>query len=104
MAWILLTIAGVFETGWAIGLKYTDGFRRPLPSVITIVLIIASMYLLARASRDIPIGTAYTVWVGIGAFGASLLGIILFKEPINTSRLFFLGLLAVSIIGLKLSS
>ncbi len=104
MAWILLGIAGLLETGWAIGLKYTDGFRRPLASLITILLIIASMYLLARASREIPIGTAYTVWVGIGAFGASILGILLFKEPVNASRLFFLGLLAISIIGLKLSS
>jgi len=103
MAWILLSIAGLLETGWAIGLKYTDGFRRPTPTLITISLIIASMFLLAQASRDLPIGTAYTVWVGIGAFGASIMGILLFKEPITASRLFFLGLLAVSIIGLKLS-
>ncbi|CAN5788666.1 multidrug efflux SMR transporter [soil metagenome] len=104
MAWIILFFAGILETGWAIGLKYTDGFTRPLASVLTILAIIASMVLLSIAVRTLPIGTAYAVWVGIGAAGAALLGMILFDEPRNASRLFFLGLLVVSIVGLMLTS
>lgn len=104
MAWVFLIIAGVLEAGWAIGLKYTQGFTKPVPSVLTIVGIIASMYLLAVAARTVPIGTAYAIWVGIGTFGAIVLGMTLLNEPATPMRLFFLGLLMVSIIGLKFTA
>lgn len=103
-SWILLVIAGLLETGWAIGLKYTEGFTRPVPSVLTGLAIVASMLLLGIAARDLPIGTAYAVWVGIGAFGAAVLGIVLFGEPATAARLGFLGLLVISILGLKLTA
>lgn len=101
--WFLLVIAGLLEVCWAIGLKYTDGFTKLLPSVFTIVTLAASMYLLARAAQVIPIGTAYGIWVGIGALGAAILGMILFKEPVSMARLFFLALLVISLVGLKFS-
>jgi quaternary ammonium compound-resistance protein SugE len=104
MAWVYLVIAGLLETGWAIGLKYTDGFRRPVPTILTVIGIAASMILLAIAARTIPIGTAYAVWVGIGAVGAVILGIILFDEPYDFARMAFVGLLIVSLVGLKLTS
>jgi quaternary ammonium compound-resistance protein SugE len=104
MAWFLLVIAGLLETGWAIGLKYTEGFTRPIPSLLTILAIAASMFLLGLAARTLPIGTAYAVWVGIGAAGAVVLGIVLLGEPVNAGRLFFLALLLVSIVGLKLTA
>lgn len=104
MSWVLLLVAGLLEVCWAIGLKYTDGFTRPLPSFFTIITLAGSMYLLARAAQSIPIGTAYGVWVGIGALGAAILGIVLFKESLSLPRLFFLILLFVSILGLKLTS
>lgn len=102
--WIILAIAGLFEVCWSIGLKYTDGFTKLLPSLFTLATLAISMYLLARATQTLPIGTAYAVWVGIGAFGAAVLGIVLFKEPASAGRLFFLALLIVSIVGLKLTS
>lgn len=101
MAWLILIIAGLLETGWAIGLKYTEGFTRPVPSVLTGLAIVASMYLLSVAARTLPIGTAYAVWVGIGAAGAVVLGMVLLGEPRNPARLFFLGLLLTAIVGLK---
>src|SRR5690606_5180215 len=101
MAWALLIIAGLLETGWAIGLKYTDGFTRFWPSVATIAAIIVSMFLLSIAARTLPIGSAYAVWVGIGAAGAAILGVLLLGEPMNLARAFFLALLFVAIIGLK---
>ena len=104
MAWILLVVAGLLEVCWAIGLKYTDGFTRPLPSVLTGAAIVASMVLLSIAARTLPIGTAYAIWVGIGAAGAALLGIVLFGEPATPLRLAFLGLLVVSVLGLKLAA
>ncbi len=104
MPWKLLILAGLLEAGWAIGLKYTQGFTKLIPSVLTIAGIVASMYLLALASRTIPIGTAYAVWVGIGTFGAIVLGMIFLGEPVNPGRIFFLILLVVSIVGLKMSS
>lgn len=104
MAWVLLVIAGFLETGWAIGLKYTEGFTRPLPSVLTGLAIVASMVLLSFAARSLPIGTAYAVWVGIGALGAAALGIVLFHEPVTAPRLFFLALLLIAIVGLKFTS
>ena len=104
MAWTYLVIAGLLETGWAIGLKYTDGFRRPVPTILTVIAIAASMLLLGLAARTIPIGTAYAVWVGIGAVGAVILGIILFDEPRDFARMFFVALLIVSLVGLKLTA
>jgi len=100
-SWTLLLIAGLLETAWAIGLKYTRGFTRPLASVLTALAIVGSMVLLGLAARELPIGTAYAVWVGIGAFGAAVLGMILFKEPVTPGRIFFLVLLLVAVIGLK---
>ena len=104
MAWFLLVIAGLLETLWAIGLKYTDGFTKFWPSVLTIAAIIVSMVLLSIAARTLPIGTAYAVWVGIGAAGAAILGILLLGEPVTAARLFFLALLLVAIVGLKVTS
>ncbi len=103
-AWFILVIAGLLEVCWATGLKYSEGFTRLVPSIFTLITLAASMYLLAKASQQIPIGTAYAVWVGIGALGAAIAGIVLFKEPLTISRLFFLVLLIISIIGLKFSS
>ena len=104
MAWIILIIAGLLEVGWAIGLKYTDGFTRPLPSLLTGAAIVASMLLLSIAARDLPIGTAYAIWVGIGAVGAAILGMILFGESRNPGRLFFLALLIVALVGLRFTT
>ncbi len=103
MSWVLLAIAGLLEVCWAIGLKYTAGFTKLWPSVFTITTLAGSMYLLARAAENLPIGTAYGVWVGIGALGAAVLGIILFNESSSPMRLFFLAMLLVSIVGLKFS-
>ena len=101
MPWVLLVIAGILEAGWAIGLKYTNGFTKPLPSVLTLAGIIASMYLLSVAAKSLPIGTAYAVWVGIGTFGAIVLGMVLLGEPATPRRIFFLVLLLVALVGLK---
>ena len=103
-SWILLVVAGLFETAWAVGLKYTEGFTRLVPSVFTIVTLAISMVLLSKAAKDLPIGTAYGVWVGIGALGAAILGIFLFHEGASPARMFFLALLLISIIGLKVTS
>ena len=104
MAWVYLIIAGLLEVCWAIGLKYTEGFTRLWPSVFTLTTLAASMFLLAKAAKTLPMGTAYAIWVGIGALGAAVLGILLFQESASVARLLCLGLLLVSIIGLKLSS
>ena len=104
MAWLMLVVAGLFEVGWAIGLKYTKGFTQPVASALTIGAIIVSMWLLAAAAKTIPIGTAYGVWVGIGATGAAILGVVLFHEPLTTARGFLLALLVVAILGLKLTA
>lgn len=101
MSWIYLVVAGLFEICWAVGLKYTDGFTRLWPSVFTLVTLAASMLLLGKAAQELPIGTAYGVWVGIGAVGAAVLGIALFKEPATPARILFLALLVASIVGLK---
>lgn len=103
-AWVVLAVAGLLEVCWAIGLKYTDGFTKIGPSVFTLVTLAGSMFLLAKASQVLPIGTAYGVWVGIGAMGAAVLGIFLFNESASPLRLFFLALLLVAITGLKLTS
>lgn len=104
MAWVLLIIAGLLEVGWAIGLKYTEGFTKLTPTILTILAIIASMGLLGKAAQTLPIGTAYGVWVGIGAVGAAILGIVLFKEPVTPIRLIFMIMMIVSIIGMKATS
>jgi quaternary ammonium compound-resistance protein SugE len=102
MAWIILFIAGLFEIGWAIGLKYTEGFTHPVPTALTAVSLVASMGLLGLAVRTLPIGTAYAIWTGIGAAGTVILGILLFKEPATVARLFCVGLILAGIVGLKL--
>lgn len=104
MAWIYLIIAGVFEVVWAMGLKYSHGFTKLLPSLITLGGMVVSFYLLSLAAKSLPIGTAYAIWTGIGALGAVLLGIILFNEPVNILRIVFLGLILVGILGLKFTS
>lgn len=104
MAWLLLAVAGLFEIGWAIGLKYTDGFTRLWPSVWTGLAMVVSVVLLALAVRTLPIGTAYAVWTGIGAAGTALLGIYLFGEPATALRLACIALIVAGIVGLKLVS
>jgi quaternary ammonium compound-resistance protein SugE len=104
MAWMILIVAGLLETGWAIGLKYTDGFTRFWPSVFTVGGIVVSMLLLSIAARSLPIGTAYAVWVGIGAAGTIILGILFLGDSAQPARLFFLAMLLVAIVGLKLTS
>ena len=103
MAWTLLLLAAILEVGWAIGLKYTYGFTKLWPSVFTAAGIAVSLFLLSLAARTLPIGTAYPVWVGIGAAGTVLLGIVMLGEPANAARLFFLALLLVAIVGLKMT-
>jgi quaternary ammonium compound-resistance protein SugE len=102
MAWALLFVAGLFEIGWAIGLKYTDGFTRPWPTAATVLAMVVSVVLLALAVRTLPIGTAYAVWTGIGAAGTVILGIVLFAEPATALRLFFVAMIVGGIAGLKL--
>ncbi|HCT5819895.1 TPA: quaternary ammonium compound efflux SMR transporter SugE [Citrobacter sedlakii] len=104
MSWIILLIAGLLEVVWAVGLKYTHGFSRLAPSVITIAAMIVSMALLAWAMKTLPVGTAYAVWTGIGAVGAAITGIVLLGESANPMRLASLALIVVGIIGLKLST
>jgi quaternary ammonium compound-resistance protein SugE len=104
MAWTVLTIAGLFEIGWAIGLKYTDGFTRVWPTVWTVLAMIASLSLLGIAMKTLPVGTAYSVWVGVGAVGTAALGIVLFGEPANAGRLLSIALILVGIVGLKLAT
>jgi quaternary ammonium compound-resistance protein SugE len=103
MAWFMLVVAGLFETAWAVGLVYTAGFTRLVPSLLTAVALAVSMLLLGLAVRELPIGTAYAVWVGIGALGAAVLGVVLFGEPLTAPRAFFLLLLLVAIVGLRLT-
>jgi len=99
--WIQLAIAGILEVAWAIGLKYSAGFSRPLPSALTITAMIASMVLLASAVKSLPVGTAYAVWTGIGAVGTCILGIVLFGESVSPLRLACIALIVVGILGLK---
>lgn len=103
MEWIYLIIAGLFEMGWAIGLKYTEGFTRPWPSLWTITAMAASFYYLAQALKAVPVGTGYAVWTGIGAVGTALLGVVLFGETVVPLRIVSLGLIVLGMIGLKLS-
>lgn len=104
MAWTYLLVAAVFEIAWAVGLKYTEGFTRPLASAITIACMIVSMGLLALAVRSIPVGTGYAVWTGIGAVGTAVLGIVLFAEPASPARIGFILTIVVGIVGLKFAS
>jgi quaternary ammonium compound-resistance protein SugE len=104
LPWILLVVAGLFEIGWAIGLKYTEGFTRPLPTALTAASMVVSLVLLGIALRDLPVGTAYAVWTGIGAVGTATLGILLFGDPATLARLLCIGLIVAGIFGLKLVS
>ncbi len=104
MAWLLLILAGLFEVGWAIGLKYTDGFTRFWPTIWTVLSMAISLGLLGLAVKSLPLGTAYSVWVGVGAVGTVLLGIVLFGESASAARLLSVGLIVAGIVGLKLAS
>lgn len=103
LAWTVLVIAGLFEVGWAIGLKYTEGFTRLWPSVGTVAAMVVSVVLLGWAMRTLPVGTAYAVWTGIGAVGTVALGIVLFQEPATVARLACVGLILAGIVGLKVT-
>ncbi|WP_369236146.1 multidrug efflux SMR transporter [Streptomyces sp. R21] len=104
MAWVLLLVAGLLEVGWSVGMKYTDGFTRLWPSLGTGVGIAASMLLLSYAAKSLPIGTAYGVWVGIGAAGAAAYGMVVLGEPATAARIFFVCLLLLAVVGLKVTS
>jgi quaternary ammonium compound-resistance protein SugE len=104
MAWLILIVAGLFEIGWAIGLKYTEGFTRLWPSVFTGTSMVASVVLLGIAMKSLPVGTSYAVWVGVGAVGTAILGIVLFGESANAGRLLSLALIVAGIVGLKLAT
>ena len=102
MAWLILMVAGLTEVGWAVGLKYTHGFTRPLPTALTVTAMVLSMWLLGLAVRTLPLGTAYAIWTGIGTVGTVLVGIMLFHEPANSVRLLCVALIVSGIVGLKL--
>ena len=104
MAWIYLFFAGLFEIGWAIGLKYAHGFTRLSPSLFTVAAMTVSLFLLGLALRALPLGTAYAIWTGIGTIGTAILGIVLFSEPADALRLACIGMIAAGIVGLKLVS
>jgi len=104
MSWYILILAGLFEIGWAIGLEYSDGLSKPLPTLGTVVALVVSMLLLAQAVQRLPVGTAYAVWTGIGAVGTATLGVYLFEEPATPARFAFIGLIVVGIAGLHLTS
>jgi quaternary ammonium compound-resistance protein SugE len=104
MAWFILFLAGLFETGWAIGLKYTEGFTRLWPTVWTALAMVISLWLLGIAVKTLPVGTAYSVWVGVGAVGTVILGIVLLEEPANATRFVSIALIIIGIIGLKLAT
>ncbi len=104
MNWLILVLAGLFEIGWAIGLKYTDGFTKLWPTVGTVLAMAISLGLLGIAMKTLPVGTAYAIWVGVGAVGTAILGIVLLGEPANAGRMVSLGLIVAGIIGLKLAT
>jgi len=104
MHWLILLLAGLLEVGWAVGLKYTDGLSRPLPTTLTVAAMLASIALLSVAMKSLPLGTAYAIWTGIGAIGTVLAGILLFGESLAPLRLLSVLLIAVGLIGLKLAS
>ncbi|PWB32823.1 quaternary ammonium compound-resistance protein SugE [Pseudomonas sp. SDI] len=104
MSWIILFFAGLFEVGWAVGLKYTDGFTRPLPTALTVAAMAVSLGLLGLAMKELPLGTAYAIWTGVGAIGTVIAGIILFGESMAFMRLLSVGLIVAGLIGLKVSA
>ncbi len=104
MPWLLLVVAGLLEVGWAIGLKYTEGFTRVVPSVFTLAAMAGSVLLLGLAMKSLPVGTSYAVWVGVGAVGTAILGMVLFNEPASAGRLVSLGLIVAGIVGLRLAT
>jgi quaternary ammonium compound-resistance protein SugE len=104
MAWVLLVLAGLFEVGWAIGLKYTEGFTRPWPTVFTALAMIISLGLLGVAMKSLPVGTSYAIWVGVGAVGTAILGSVLLGEPATVGRVISLALIVAGIVGLKLAT
>ena len=104
MVWFTLVVAGLLEIGWAIGLKYTDGFSRPMPTVLTLACMAASVGLLGLALKTLPVGTAYAIWTGIGAVGTAILGIALFGDPATPARLACIALIVAGIVGLKLAT
>lgn len=104
MAWVYLVIAGLFEMGWAIGLKYTEGFTKLVPTTLTVLAMVISVALLGLALRDLPVGTGYAVWTGIGTVGTALLGMYLFGDPVTVARLACIGLIVAGIVGLKVVS
>jgi len=104
MKWVLLMIAGLLEMGWAVGLKYSQGFTKLVPSIFTVIGMIASFYFLSLVLKNLPLGTAYAIWTGIGTVGTVILGIILFKEPVDLARLIFIGFIVIGIAGLKMVS
>jgi quaternary ammonium compound-resistance protein SugE len=104
MSWLFLFVAGLFEVAWAIGLKYTEGFTRLMPSILTVTAMTLSIVLLGLALRTLPVGTAYAIWTGIGAVGTAALGIYLFDEPANAARLASIAMIVAGIVGLKLVS
>lgn len=104
MAWALLLVAGLLEVGWAIGLKYTEGFTKPVPSALTLGAMVASVILLGLAMKSLPVGTSYAIWVGVGAVGTAILGMVLFNEPATLGRIASLGLIVAGIVGLKLAT
>ncbi|MCE4073382.1 MULTISPECIES: quaternary ammonium compound efflux SMR transporter SugE [Pseudomonas] len=103
MSWIILFVAGLFEVGWAVGLKYTEGFTRPIPTILTVLAIITSMGLLGVAMRNLPLGTAYAIWTGVGAVGTVIVGIVLFGESMAPVRLLSVALILCGLVGLKMS-
>jgi len=103
MSWIILFLAGLFEVAWAVGLKYTDGFTRPLPTLLTVAAMVVSIGLLGLAMKELPLGTAYAIWTGVGAVGTVIAGILLFGESMALVRLLSVGLILAGLIGLKLS-
>ncbi|MBF8756850.1 MAG: quaternary ammonium compound efflux SMR transporter SugE [Pseudomonas putida] len=104
MSWIILFFAGLFEVGWAVGLKYTDGFTRPLPTALTVAAMAVSLGLLGLAMKELPLGTAYAVWTGVGAVGTVIAGIILFGESMAIMRLISVALIIAGLVGLKVST
>lgn len=104
MSWIILFFAGLFEVGWAVGLKYTDGFTRPLPTILTVGAMVISLGLLGLAMKELPLGTAYAIWTGVGAVGTVIAGIILFGESMALIRLLSVALIITGLVGLKVSA
>ena len=102
MAWLILFVAGLTEVGWAVGLKYTQGFTRPMPTALTVIAMVLSLWLLGLAVRTLPLGTAYAIWTGIGTVGTVIVGILLFNEPASAPRVLCVALIVTGIVGLKL--